>query len=175
MIMVNRQLCCIGGSHDCGILLEHAVIIDLSWLINVNCHIINVSGLTLLVIVTVTKDELLVGRLKHDVASVGPIRREGILSSILLLHVFLDALGKSNGIGATRLLEMGQVWNEVALRRLLFSELVRLHVSVLLQVLVERRLAWQLSAVDFLGPEGVLAQMLPRNPLHRVFLKEATQ
>jgi hypothetical protein len=36
------------------------------------------------------------------------------------------------------------------------------------QVCIELGLLWQLSLVDFLGPERVLSQVLPVDTLHRV-------
>ena len=66
------------------------------------------------------------------------------------------------------------VRHEVSVALLLKVEVV--HINAMRgQVGVELGLLWELTLVDFLGPKGVLPQMLPVNALHWVFFEESRQ
>ena len=66
---------------------------------------------------------------------------------------------------------MREVWDEVAFSRLLLSERIWVNVPLLAEVVVESGLARKFAPIYFFGPERVLAQMLPRDSLDRIFFK----
>ena len=70
---------------------------------------------------------------------------------------------------------MRKVGNEVPLGSLLLSEGIWVDVPLLSKIIVESGLAGEFTPIDLLGPEGVLAQMLPRDPLHWVLLQQPAQ
>ncbi len=59
------------------------------------------------------------------------------------------------------------IWDEICIPLLLQIEVINVD-AMRGQVRIELGLLWQLSLVDFLGPERVLSQVLPVDTLHRV-------
>ena len=70
---------------------------------------------------------------------------------------------------------MSKVWDEETLNSLLFSEGIRINISVFAKVLIKSGLTRQFPHVDFLSPEWMLSKMFPRDAIHWVFLQAPAQ
>lgn len=126
-------------------------------------------------IFVIAEYQLLIRRFELDVACIRTFCSHSVLSSVFLQHVFLDALGESDRVSAARLLKVSQVGDVVSFGGLLLCELVRIHIPLLFQVLVECGLSGHLPGIDLLRPERMLAKMLPRDSLDRVLLEKSAK